>query len=74
VRQNIQNRYFNFPGGILRRFFGEDFLRFCGGFLKKRVVGRGFLMVNLWWKRGELWCVDGRYLGPEIFHGFWIYF
>jgi hypothetical protein len=30
--------------------------------LKKRVVGRGFLMVNLWWKRGELWCVDGRIL------------
>jgi hypothetical protein len=27
------------------------------------VVGRGFLMVNLWWKRGELWCVDGRILG-----------
>jgi hypothetical protein len=31
--------------------------------LKKRVVGRGFLMVNFWWKRGGLWCVDGRILG-----------
>jgi hypothetical protein len=28
---------------------------FAGGFLKKRVVERGFLVVNLWWNRGELW-------------------
>jgi hypothetical protein len=39
------------------------FCVFAGVFLKKRVVGRGFLMVNLWWKRGELWCVDGAVLG-----------
>ena len=22
-------------------------------------------MVNLWWKRGELWLVDGRFFGRE---------
>lgn len=22
---------------------------------------RGFLMVNLWWIRGELWLVDGHF-------------
>jgi hypothetical protein len=27
------------------------------------VVERGFLMVNLWWIRGELWFVGGRVLG-----------
>ena len=32
------------------------------GILRKRVVGCGFLMVSLWWKRGESWCVDGRFL------------
>jgi hypothetical protein len=29
------------------------------------VAERGFLMVNLWWIRGELWLVDGRFLGSE---------
>jgi hypothetical protein len=32
-----------------------SFLRFCWGFLKKRVVERGFFVVNLWWNRGDLW-------------------
>jgi hypothetical protein len=39
------------PDGV---FSEGGFFVFCGGFLKKRVVGRGFLMVNLWWKRGDL--------------------
>jgi hypothetical protein len=29
------------------------------------VVDDGFLMVNLWWNRGELWFVDGRVLGVK---------
>jgi hypothetical protein len=40
------------------------------------VVGRGFLMVKLWWNRGGLWLVDGRVLGaknmpliPDLFLG-----
>ena len=61
-------------------FYGSGFECSCG-VLKKRVVGRGFLMVNLWWKRGGLWCVDGRILGLEkyatdsgfIFAGFRIW-
>jgi len=24
-------------------------------------------MVSLWWKRGELWCVGGRFSGFENF-------
>ena len=47
-------------------FYGSGFECSCG-VLKKRVVGRGFLMVNLWWKRGESWCVDARYLGLKNF-------
>jgi hypothetical protein len=34
---------------------------FCWGFWQKRVVERGFFVVNLWWNRGESWCVDGRF-------------
>jgi hypothetical protein len=33
------------------RFYG----RFLMGFLEKAGVERGFLMVNLWWMRGESW-------------------
>jgi hypothetical protein len=29
------------------------------------VVERGFLMVNLWWIRGESWLVGGRFLGSK---------
>jgi hypothetical protein len=29
------------------------------GFWPKRVVGRGFLVVKLWWIAGESWEVDG---------------
>jgi hypothetical protein len=50
------------------------FCVFAGVFLKKRVVGRGFLMVNLWWKRGELWCVDGAVLGLKNMPRFCVYF
>jgi hypothetical protein len=32
-------------------------------FSRKRGAERGFLMVNLWWIRGELWSVDARF--PE---------
>jgi hypothetical protein len=31
------------------------------------VFGGGFLTVNLWWKCGDLWCVDGPYFGVEDF-------
>ena len=40
---------------------------FFAGILRKTVIECGFLMVSLWWKRGELWCVDGRFLGLEEF-------
>jgi hypothetical protein len=40
-------------------------VRFCWGFWQKWVVKRGFLMVNLWWIRGELWLVDGRFSGAK---------
>jgi hypothetical protein len=46
-------------------FLRGDLCVFAGGFGQKRVVERGFLMVNLWWIRGELWCVDGRFLDPK---------
>jgi hypothetical protein len=26
---------------------------------------RGFLMVNLWWIRGELWLVNGHFSGAK---------
>jgi hypothetical protein len=38
---------------------------FYRGFLKKRVFVCGFSLVKLWWKRGELWCVDGRVLAAK---------
>ena len=53
--------------GFAEFFLLKWFCGFCGGFCEKRVVGCGFLMVSLWWKRGELWCVDGRLLGFENF-------
>jgi hypothetical protein len=43
-------------------FFPEaGFCRFAGGFGKKWVFECGFLMVNLWWIRGESWFVDGGF-------------
>jgi hypothetical protein len=44
-------------------FFGEAvWCVFYWGFLRKRVFGCGFWVVNLWWNRGELWSVDGHFL------------
>jgi len=58
-------------------FLGSWFWLFCGGFGKKRVVERGFLMVNLWWIRGESWLIDGPISGlknmpriADLFLGF----
>jgi hypothetical protein len=34
-------------------FSAGGFLCFCRGFWGKRVVERGFLMVNLWWDCGD---------------------
>jgi hypothetical protein len=48
-------------------FFAAGKPRFCWGFWRKRGADRGFLMVNLWWKRGELWLVDGDCLRAENF-------
>jgi hypothetical protein len=31
------------------------------------VAEHGFLMVNLWWIRGESWLVGGRFLGSAAF-------
>jgi hypothetical protein len=45
-----------------RYFFGGEFSSFCRGFWRKWVAERGFLMVNLWWIRGESWLVDGGFL------------
>ena len=36
-------------------FFGVVGPRFCWGFWQKRVVGRGVLVVKLWWIDGESW-------------------
>jgi hypothetical protein len=55
-------------------FSCERFLRFCRGFWRKRVVEGGFLVVNLWWNRGDLWCVDGHFSESKIFHLLMIYF
>jgi hypothetical protein len=38
---------------------------FLQGFWEKWVIERGFLMVNLWWIRGERWSVDGDFSGPK---------
>jgi hypothetical protein len=40
----------------------EVFVVFPGGLGGNGWVDRGFLMVNLWWIRGESWLVDGRFL------------
>jgi hypothetical protein len=53
-------------GGFLGvNFFGVVEWCFCWGFCEKRCVACGFLMVRLWWMRGELWCVDGRIFKAE---------
>jgi hypothetical protein len=62
------------PGFCLEIFFWGEFLCFCRGFWRKRAVEGGFLVVNLWWNRGELWCVDGRIWGSKICHFLKIYF
>jgi hypothetical protein len=59
------------------RFFGLGlFVRFCRVFWQKRVIEGGFLVVNSWRNRGELWLVDGRILVaknmpriPDLFSG-----
>jgi hypothetical protein len=38
-------------------FFWRRLSVFLQGFWRKRCPGRGFFVVNLWWIRGELWCV-----------------
>jgi hypothetical protein len=53
---------------------GEEFVRFCGGFWEKWVVGDGFFVVKVWWSAGELWRVDGWFVALKIFHFFEIYF
>jgi hypothetical protein len=44
-------------GGLVRAldgvFSAGAFLCFCRGFWEKRVVERGFLMVNSWWDCGD---------------------
>jgi hypothetical protein len=40
---------------------------FLRGVLEKMGAERGFLMVNLWWVRGELWSVDDWFLAAENF-------
>jgi hypothetical protein len=35
--------------------------------LKKRGAERGFLMVNLWWDRGDLWCIGWCFFTLENF-------
>jgi hypothetical protein len=47
---------------------------FLQGVFEKAVVRCGFFVVNLWWNRGDLWCVDGRYFGSKIFHFLKTYF
>jgi hypothetical protein len=54
-------------------FSGRDGV-FCRGFSQKRVVERGFWMVNSWWIAGGSWWVDGRFRGVEILQGLQIYF
>jgi hypothetical protein len=52
---------------FVRIFLFDGFVRFFGGFWEKRSVGCGFLMVNVWWNRGELWCVDDHFLELKNF-------
>jgi hypothetical protein len=47
---------------------------FLQGVLAKTGGKGGFLVVNLWWNRGELWCVDGRIWASKICHFLKIYF
>ena len=56
------------PVAVIAWFFLEaDFGVFAGGFWRKRVVEVGFLVVNLWWNRGDLWCADGHFSKVENF-------
>ena len=50
------------------------FGRFAGGFRENGWFWCGFLMVNLWWMRGETWCVDITLLALKNFLIFQIYF
>jgi hypothetical protein len=52
---------------MLFRYFlgGVEGPCFCWGFWQKRVVGRGFLVVKLWWIAGESWWVDGQDSGSK---------
>jgi hypothetical protein len=38
---------------------------FLQGILRKTDSWTWFLLVSLWWKRGELWSVDGHFSGLE---------
>jgi hypothetical protein len=60
--------------GLTLLFFGVVLCVFAGGFGKKRAAELGFLMVNLWWIRGETWSIDGHFFDAKIFLGFEIYF
>ena len=44
-------------------FPGELGFAVLQGVLAKWAVERGFLMVNLWWIRGESWLIDGPISG-----------
>jgi hypothetical protein len=47
-------------------FFLEAILCvFCGVFHEKSAFDCGFLLVSLWWNRGELRSVDSYFLGLE---------
>jgi hypothetical protein len=46
-------------------FFGMVGPRFCWEFWRKWVVGRGFLVVKLWWIACERWSVDGQDSGSK---------
>jgi hypothetical protein len=46
-------------------FLGGGFVCFCWGFYENRVFECGFWVVSLWWNRGELWSVDGHFLGAK---------
>ena len=52
-------------GALLRKFFFGGGPCFCWEFWQKRVVGRGFLVVKLWWIAGESWEVDGQDSGSK---------
>jgi hypothetical protein len=52
-------------GRFCGNFFGVVGPCFCWEFWQKRVVGRGFLVVKLWWIAGESWEVDGQDSGSK---------